>query len=161
MVVLISNRKDLTGQKFGRLTAIKYVKTIKTKAIWLCKCDCGKNIEVLAESLYSGNTKSCGCISSQNIKELAKANNIDSTNIAILKGVCKNNKSNITKSGVKGVGWDKSRKRWRAYIMFKRKSYHLGYFKDKEDAIKARKEAEKKLFAEFLEWYNRRNNNNG
>ena len=35
----------------------------------------------------------------------------------------------------------------------KNKSYHLGYFDSKEDAIKVRKTAEKKLFGEFLEWY--------
>lgn len=146
-------RKDLTGKKFGRLTVVKYLRTTNTKPIWLCKCDCGKEIEVAAESLYTGNTKSCGCLQKESIIAQSSKNQIESTNVAIIKGLYGNNKSNITQSGVKGVGWDKTRNRWRAYIMFKRKSYHLGYFKNKEDAIEVRKEAEKRLFGEFLNWY--------
>ena len=29
--------------------------------VWLCKCDCGNEINVPASSLKTGNTKSCGC----------------------------------------------------------------------------------------------------
>ena len=53
------------------------------------------------------------------------------------------------KSGVTGVIWGKQRKKWRSYICVNGKSYHLGEFKDKEDAIKARKQAEKELFGEY------------
>ena len=52
--------KDLTNQKFGRLTAIKRIKS-KKNAKWLCKCDCGNTVEVYAFNLTRGNTKSCGC----------------------------------------------------------------------------------------------------
>lgn len=52
--------------KFGRLTAIKKVgmkgNGRGSKAIWLCKCDCGNEKEVLRNSLVSGTTKSCGCL---------------------------------------------------------------------------------------------------
>lgn len=55
--------KDLTGQRFGRLTVIKRVGTNKhRRAIWRCKCDCGKYTNVIAPDLLSGNTKSCGCL---------------------------------------------------------------------------------------------------
>ena len=57
------NLKDLTGQRFGRLVAIKIVsrddKNRKPK--WLCKCDCGKETIVGSTDLLSGTTKSCGC----------------------------------------------------------------------------------------------------
>lgn len=33
---------NITGQKFNRLTAIKFVKIKKNKQIWLFKCNCGK-----------------------------------------------------------------------------------------------------------------------
>ena len=59
------NLEDLTGQKFGFLTAIKDTgKRYKKNngAIWLCKCDCGNFTEVLATNLKSGSTKSCGCV---------------------------------------------------------------------------------------------------
>lgn len=39
--------KDLTGQKFGRLTAIEFRGTNKSgNALWLCKCDCGNETVV-------------------------------------------------------------------------------------------------------------------
>ena len=54
--------KDLTGQTFGRLTAINYVDTYKEHARWLCQCSCGGTVIVPAYQLRRGNTKSCGCI---------------------------------------------------------------------------------------------------
>ena len=29
---------------------------------WLCQCDCGKKAIINYHELYSGNTKSCGCL---------------------------------------------------------------------------------------------------
>ena len=46
-------------------------------------------------------------------------------------------------SGVMGIIWDKSRERWMAYIGLEGKFKNLGRFKNKDDAIKARKDAEK------------------
>lgn len=61
------NVKDLSGQRFGKLTVLKLNGFTKTnKAIWYCKCDCGREIEVRACNLISGNTQSCGCIQSVN-----------------------------------------------------------------------------------------------
>lgn len=53
--------KDLTGMKFGKLTAISIVGQNKHKNyIWLCKCDCGKEAVVTGGNLTRGNSKSCG-----------------------------------------------------------------------------------------------------
>ncbi|KKM82442.1 hypothetical protein LCGC14_1319520 [marine sediment metagenome] len=52
---------NLAGQRFGKLVAIKDVGRQNRKAIWKCKCDCGNDTEVVAASLHSGRTKSCGC----------------------------------------------------------------------------------------------------
>ena len=54
--------KDITGQKFGRLTVIKFLRIEKHKAIWLCKCECGNLTGVTISCLTNGNTKSCGCL---------------------------------------------------------------------------------------------------
>ena len=48
------------------------------------------------------------------------------------------------KSGITGVDWVKRQNKWRAQIQYKKKKYNLGVFKNKKDAIKARKAAEKK-----------------
>ncbi len=52
---------NLTGQKFGRLTALRRVGTDKDgKAVWACICSCGRQSFVRAHSLKRGNTTSCG-----------------------------------------------------------------------------------------------------
>lgn len=54
--------RDLTGMKFGKLTAIKIVGRSKAgRLMWLCECECGKTSVVDSNSLTQGNTKSCGC----------------------------------------------------------------------------------------------------
>lgn len=55
-------KKDLAGMKFGNLTAIRPCGKKNNRTVWLCKCDCGNEIEVVGTSLSSGNTKSCGCL---------------------------------------------------------------------------------------------------
>jgi hypothetical protein len=52
-------------------------------------------------------------------------------------------------SGVAGVCWAKREKKWRAYITIDNKQKSLGYFTDKDEAIKARLAAEKEYFKEF------------
>ena len=52
-------------------------------------------------------------------------------------------------SGVTGVNWLKKNQKWRAYINVGDKQINLGSFVDKEDAIKARKEAEIKYGRRF------------
>jgi len=55
--------KNITGQKFGRLTAIKSIGSNKYKQrIWECKCDCGNLTNLTPNELLSGNTSSCGCL---------------------------------------------------------------------------------------------------
>ena len=59
----VHNRKNLTGMKFGTLTAvIANGKNKMGRSLWLCKCDCGKEISTTTGALMSGNTKSCGCV---------------------------------------------------------------------------------------------------
>lgn len=48
-------------------------------------------------------------------------------------------------SGVVGVSWSKACSKWRAYIKDENKQIHIGVFESKDDAISARKEAEKRL----------------
>ena len=61
--------KDLTGQKFGKLTVIKRVPNIGKKVAWECKCDCGNITIVTSHNLTSGHTKSCGCLKTEKYKE--------------------------------------------------------------------------------------------
>lgn len=59
---------DITGQRFGRLVAIKLIpkeeRTWPNKERgWLCQCDCGNTCIVRQRNLLGARmTKSCGCL---------------------------------------------------------------------------------------------------
>ena len=67
----MNSKYDLTGKKFERLTVIKRVENSKSgQTRWLCKCDCGNEVIVWGCHLRSGHTRSCGCIHSEQIKNI-------------------------------------------------------------------------------------------
>ena len=53
--------RDLRGQVFGRLTAIKLERITHGHAYWLCQCECGERPVVRGTLLTTGRTVSCGC----------------------------------------------------------------------------------------------------
>lgn len=64
--------KDLTGQKFGRLTALYRLHNTKERTKWLCICDCGNLKEATAHDLTTKNTRSCGCLHKESLTQLNK-----------------------------------------------------------------------------------------
>ena len=139
-------RLDLTGRRFGKLTAVEPLgqgtgRTYK----WRCLCDCGNECAVAVANLRNGHTRSCGC-------------EIRGPNITLVDGTCveliRNNplRSN-NRSGATGVTWRKKDRRWCAEIGFKGKRYYLGLYDRFEDAVRARKEAEAQYFGSFLAEY--------
>lgn len=72
--------KDLAGQKFGRLTVIRFVGLIgirKRVAWWECQCECGNIIEVRGGSLSCGVTKSCGCLAKESLSKISRTSAIE------------------------------------------------------------------------------------
>ena len=66
-------RKDLTGQRFNRLTVISFSHMGRHRnAVWFCRCDCGQGRLVASGHLISGHTKSCGCWNSEASSERAR-----------------------------------------------------------------------------------------
>ena len=65
---------DLTYHNFGRLTVIgrdySYPSGSGKSIYWKCICECGKEISVNGRSLRKGDTKSCGCLRSENCKKI-------------------------------------------------------------------------------------------
>lgn len=54
---------DLTGQRFGKLVAIRKVGSDRNgKAIWECRCDCGKRTVARSYHLRTQMVRSCGCL---------------------------------------------------------------------------------------------------
>lgn len=66
---------DITGQKFGRLTALYrvenkyYGNNNHATAMWHCICECGNECDKSAVSLRQGKVKSCGCYFKDRIRE--------------------------------------------------------------------------------------------
>lgn len=56
------NAINETGNRYNRLVVISFHGTNHyRKRVWICKCDCGKEVKVVGRMLRSGNTQSCGC----------------------------------------------------------------------------------------------------
>jgi hypothetical protein len=58
------NMRDLTGHRNGRLVAVSVAgRTKEGRALWDCRCDCGRSVSVQANNLTrEAGTKSCGCL---------------------------------------------------------------------------------------------------
>ncbi len=59
-------RADLSGKKFGLLTAIECTGARYGNALWRCRCDCGGETVAQACDLKSNRHRSCGCLLSFN-----------------------------------------------------------------------------------------------
>jgi len=62
-----SGVKDLTGQKYGRLTVtgFSHQRTESTgfnRSFWVCQCECGNSHVANSNNLNNGTVKSCGCL---------------------------------------------------------------------------------------------------
>ena len=69
--------KDINGQRFGRLVAVKPTEYRKnTSVVWECICDCGNTTFTTSNHLIQGNTQSCGCLHKENV---SNANSKDLT----------------------------------------------------------------------------------
>lgn len=212
---------NLTGNKYNRLTVIKYIETKHSHRIWECRCDCGKITKVREQNLKRGTSKSCGCYNREqsslkhkkhgqsfidgkftpeyqtwaNMRKRCLNPNAegyeyyggrgisvcerwstfenffadmgkkpspqhsidridnnkgyypencewaDKTQQVINRRTPKNNKT-----GVKGVYWHKTAKKYQARISVDRKTINLGLFSDLEKAKEARLDAEEKYW---------------
>lgn len=70
--MIANNRKDMSGQRFGKLTVINYSRNSNDrKALWNCICDCGRKVIASGKNMREGTTNSCGCFQ---IDQARKAN---------------------------------------------------------------------------------------
>lgn len=113
-----------------------------------------KNGDKIAEALI--DTEDIGKISSDKwCIDHINGNTLDNRKNNLRICTNRENTSNRTKlgtnntSGILGVRFDNRRNKWYADIQYKGKCIFLGYFNIKEDAIKARIDAEKSYFKEF------------
>lgn len=66
----------MVGFKAGRLTVVKSSTSRmlggKECVMWECYCSCGKTIDVMGQSIRSGNTTSCGCLRNEVVSKTHK-----------------------------------------------------------------------------------------
>lgn len=73
--------RDLTDQKFGRLTVLYRLHNYhKKRSWWLCACDCGNLKETSYDSLMN-NCKSCGCLRKESTSKRFKTHGLSNTRL--------------------------------------------------------------------------------
>lgn len=70
--------RDLTGEKYGRLTVVGRAENLVSSdeslrpgrrlSMWRCTCECGRQKIARHDHIVSGATKSCGCLHKENIR---------------------------------------------------------------------------------------------
>lgn len=143
---------DLTGFTFDAITVLRATeeRDYKGSIKWVCRCNCGKEFLLSADSIRHGNYKSCGCVRERNGKELQKY-------LTFIDGTCvewieKRKKRSDNTSGYTGV-YITEKQMYRAQITLSGKRYYLGTYKTIDDAVKARRFAEEELHESFVITY--------
>ena len=214
LITVDMNIKDLSGKRFGRLTALERLpRKYKRCFLWRCRCDCGRECEIPTDWLTQGVARSCGCLKRHDItgqrrdhltairptgemsdrgavwvwrcdcgretergidsvgserggstmcracaRELkrrqaaAMADGIVRTESgasveaveAIRAGKLPRNNS----SGIRGVHWHSRIRKWNARVSVNGRLLSLGYYDTIEEAAKARAEAVKRIYGD-------------
>jgi hypothetical protein len=116
--------KDLTGEKYGKLTVKAYIGKKNNNNAWLCLCDCGNEKVILSNNITSGHTKSCGCSYYSPIKHGLCRAKIYRTWENMTRR-CKPSHSSFKNYGAKGIGVCEE---WKSnFTNFRDWAYENGY----------------------------------
>lgn len=120
---------DLTGKRFGRLVALRRAENCKGAVKWICKCDCGNEIAVLASNLTRNHTKSCGCYNVEQATQNATRHNMYGTRLykiwQDMKSRCNNpTESSFDNYGGRGI---KVCQEWESFEVFMKWALANGY----------------------------------
>lgn len=73
------NKINMIGYKSGRLTVVSEAYNKNGRYYWNCICECGNNVTVAGTHLRNGNTKSCGCLQVDRVRELKTTHGLSHT----------------------------------------------------------------------------------
>jgi AP2 domain len=103
----MSVKKDISGQKFGRLTAVRPVGKKNGLTIWLFSCRCGGRKKTRLSQATTGVTRSCGCLNNESRARNSRAHRkhgmYDSAEFRICQGA-KNRCSDPKRPNYAGKG---------------------------------------------------------
>ncbi len=150
-------KKDLTGQRIGKLTVIERSdrygpKGAQKTRLWKCQCDCGAITYKATSTLTNPDISMCkdcaGHYAVQKAKEAAGF--VGGTQISKIKN-CPTTSNNA--SGHRGVYFESKTGKYRARLEFCGRTYSFGSYSNIDDAIKARQRGEEEIYGKFLEQY--------
>lgn len=115
------NRKDISGQRFGRFTVIQCAGPRRSKLLWECLCDCGVTKLVIGSNLTRGRSVSCGCYLIESVTKHGKARSSEYHTWAAAKDRCFNPDSrSYANYGLRGISmcseWRESFEAFYSYI---------------------------------------------
>lgn len=143
---------DISGRRFGRLTAL-YATSERDKKgsiVWHCRCDCGNETEVTEDGLVHGTYRSCGCLREEIRKNIPnQLHRVDGTCVEWLE---KRKYRRDNTSGFRGVNRLKSGV-FQVTIGFKGRKYYVGRYRSYEQAVQARLETEELIHEGFVRAY--------
>lgn len=142
--------KDTVGQRFGKLVVLKELGYGRV----LCRCDCGNTKEISKTHLLNGDIISCGCKMRKNAIEARAPKLYKGTDINKISTATATSRSS---TGIRGVSYSTRRGKYRANIGFRGQKFELGYFDTLEEAAKARKAAEERLYKPLIEEWRDKN----
>lgn len=158
-------RANKSGCRFGKLVVMYHDE--QNPSYVICRCDCGNIHRARIDSLTrtKNPVRSCGCLRVQTARMIGNTYGITAlnklhefgkefgTNFGIIE---KKSLDKRNKSGHTGVWHDLKRGNYRAYININGKQKILGKFKEYNDAVKAREEAEEMYYLPLIEAKNAR-----
>nr|DAM81587.1 MAG TPA: AP2 domain protein [Caudoviricetes sp.] len=149
----INEYKKYNGEIFGSLKVIGFDGVRNRLRMARCLClNCDRETSVPYTKLIRGVVKICSACVKKNLEkgivEVTDLSKGGSNLLAITSDMIKKNNT----SGYTGVSQLKSGK-YRAYINFQRKQFHLGIFDSPQAASAAYQEAKKKIRKDFIKWY--------
>lgn len=149
---------DLTGQRFGRLTALRFVPGSNKAdhcARWLVRCECGVEKVVSAAALKNGWTESCGCaLTEKNREQISR----DGGNVFGLydgTSVCKLKKAMASPEahGIRAAHMQGGMPCWSVSMKLRGEYIYLGRFADYQEAVEARRAAERRYYLPIIQAY--------
>ena len=134
--------RNIKGNRYGRLLVVYYVGNNE----WHCQCDCGVTVELRGRSLWSGHSKSCGCVRKEKLANFKRTHNRARTSeyytwISMKQRCCNPRDKGYKDYGARGITvcdrWMESFSNFLADmgerpagLSLDRKNNDLGYFKE-------------------------------
>lgn len=151
----LPTKENLIGRRFGKLEVIgrsdkRGSRGARTVPLWECRCECGAICYKATDTLTNPELSMCNdCVGKYAMAKMReKAGFVDGTQISKITST---KLISTNTSGCRGVYFDKNTGKWRARLKFKGKIMSFGSYKNFEDAVKARKDAEQRIYGKFLE----------